>query len=342
MINYFFFIQHIEINQGEIVMKRLTSRVTGRLLLCLLTLIFHDSVLATNGHEKLKIVATVSPITNIVKNIGGTHVHVTGIVPDGTDSHTFEPIPSDMKILQAADLIVVNGLDLELPTLILAEKVKKTATPILQLGNPALKKEDWQYDFSFPREHGHPNPHLWLNIELVTRYAEIIKENLAALDPANKAGYLMNTATYLAKLQKLDQAIFKCVATIPENNRKLVTYHDSFAYFAPRYGMTVIAAVQPSNFSEPGPQEVINIIKQINHTGVPAIFGSEVFPSKVMKQIARESNVKFIDQLSDDELPSSPNNSFIGMMASNMIIMTKALGGDPNCMANIDASNIPF
>ncbi|WP_256207865.1 metal ABC transporter substrate-binding protein [Nitrosomonas sp. Nm166] len=285
---------------------------------------------------------TVSPITNMVQNIGGTYINVTGLVPAGTDSHTYEPAPSDVKTLRAADMIIVNGLDLELPTLILAKKIKKAGTPILQLGNRVLKEEDWQYDFSFPREHGHPNPHLWLNIELVMRYAEIIKENLIALDPANKQGYLANTATYLAKLQKLDQAIFKCVATIPESNRKLITYHDSFAYFAPRYGMTVIAAVQPADFSEPGPQEVISIIKQIRKTGVPAIFGSDVFPSKVMEQIAREANVKFIDQLSDDELPAPPNHSFIGMMVSNMTVMTEALSGNPTCMANVDASNSAF
>ncbi|WP_074719564.1 metal ABC transporter substrate-binding protein [Nitrosomonas ureae] len=322
-------------------MKFITYRITG-IFLCLLLLCLQNSVLAASAHEIPEIVTTVSPITNIVQNIGGKHIKVTGIVPDGTDSHTFEPIPSDVKILRAADMIIVNGLDLELPTLKLARKVKRPETSILQLGNLTLKEADWQYDFSFPREHGHPNPHLWLNIELVMRYAEIIKDNLITLDPANKAHYHENTVTYLTKLKKLDQAIFNCIETIPQNNRKLVTYHDSFAYFAPRYGMTVIAAIQPSDFSEPGPQEVISIIKQIRETGVPAIFGSEVFPSKVMKQIAREATAKFIDQLSDDELPAEPNNSFIGMMAGNMITMTEALGGNSTCMANIDASNIAF
>lgn len=322
-------------------MKLPTFGIT-KFFLCLLPLFFQNPILAAGADKKTEIVTTVSPITNMVQNIGGKHIKVTGIVPDGTDSHTFEPIPSDIKILQAADMIIVNGLDLELPTLNLAKKVKRPGTAILQLGNLTLKEADWRYDFSFPREHGHPNPHLWLNIELVMRYAEIIKDNLIKLDAKNKASYHENTETYLAKLKKLDQAIFKCVESIPENNRKLVTYHDSFAYFAPRYGMTVIAAVQPSDFSEPGPQEVISIIKQIRETSVPAIFGSEVFPSKVMEQIAREAKVKFVDQLSDDELPDPPNNSFIGMMARNMNIMTEALGGRSNCMANIDASNISF
>lgn len=318
----------------------LNSAVT--FFLFILTFLFHDSLLASDSREKPNVVTTVSPITNMVRNIGGVHIRVTGIVPDGVDSHTFEPIPSDIKTLQAADLIVMNGLDLELPTLKLAQKVKKAATPILQLGNRTLKEEDWQYDFSFPREHGHPNPHVWLDIELTMRYAEIIRKELSALDPANRTAYQANAATYLGKLQKLDQAIFACVETIPEKNRKLITYHDSFAYFAPRYGMTVIAAVQPADFSEPGPQEVMNIIKQIKKTGVPAIFGSEVFPSKVMEQIAREANVKFIDQLSDDELPAPPHHSFIGMMAGNVAIMTEALGGNPDCMAKIDTGNIGF
>lgn len=313
------------------------------ILICgVLALFFHHSLLASDSRHKPNVVTTVSPITNIVQNIGGIHIRVTGIVPGGVDSHTFEPVPSDIKTLQAADLIVMNGLDLELPTLILAEKVKKATASILQLGNRALKEEDWRYDFSFPREHGHPNPHVWLNIALVMRYAEIVKDQLIAMDPVNTASYQQNAAIYLAKLQKLDQAIFKCVESIPENNRKLVTYHDSFAYFAPRYGMTVIAAIQPSDFSEPGPQEVISIIKQIRETGVPAIFGSEVFPSKVMAQIARESKAKFVDQLSDDALPAAPNHSFIGMMVHNMTIITEALGGNPTCVANIDASNIPF
>ena len=315
---------------------------SAAMLLYALALFFHHSLLAAEGSAKPNVVTTVSPITNMVRNIGGIHIKVTGIVPDGADSHTFEPIPSDIKTLQAADLIVMNGLDLELPTLKLAQKVKKAATPVLQLGNRALKEEDWRYDFSFPREHGHPNPHVWLDIELAMRYAEIIRDQLAALDPANKAVYRANAAIYLGKLQQLDQAIFACVGTIPKENRKLVTYHDSFAYFAPRYGMTVIAAVQPADFAEPGPREVMDIIKQIKKTGVPAIFGSEVFPSKVMEQIAREANVKFVDQLSDDELPAPPHHSFIGMMAGNVAIMTEALGGNPDCMAKADTSNIGF
>lgn len=290
--------------------------------------------------KKLNVVTTVAPITNIVRNVGAGYISVTGIVPDGTDSHTFEPVPSDVRILAEADIIIVNGLSLELPTVKLAEKVKKAETPVIQLGNRTLREEDWRYDFSFPREHGHPNPHLWPNIALAMRYAEIIRDSLITLDSRNKEGYIANTTAYLDKLQKLDDAIFDCVKSIPEKNRKLVTYHDSFAYFAPRYGMKVIAAIQPASFSEPGPQDVIRIIKQIEAEKVPAVFGSEVFPSKAAEQIARETGARFIDQLSDDELPALPHHSFIGMMVNNMAIMTEALGGNPGCVADIDTRDI--
>lgn len=311
-----------------------------RLLLIILFLFDAGPSAAASG--KLKIVTTVAPITDIVRNVGAGYVDVTGIVPEGTDSHTFEPVPTDAKILGAADIIIVNGLHLELPTLKLAENVRKSSTPILRLGDRTLKEEDWRYDFSFPREQGHPNPHLWLNIALAMRYAEIIRDEMATLDPANKDGYARNTAAYLTALEKLDKRIFACVETIPARNRKLVTYHDSFSYFAPRYGMIVVAAIQPSDFSEPGPQEVIRIIKQIRKEEVPAIFGSEVFPSKVMKQIARETGVKFVDQLSDDHFPAAPNDSFIGMMSNNVAIMTGALGGTPSCMADGKAGGVAY
>jgi len=299
---------------------------------------------ATSGGT-LHVVTTVAPITNIVRNVGGRYIDVTGVVPEGTDSHTFEPAPTDAKLLSGADLIIVNGLDLELPTVKLANKVKRPDVKIISLGERTITRKQWQYDFSFPKAKGHPNPHLWPNVAYGMRYAEITRDELSKLDPAHADGYAANTKAYLAKLKKLDDATFACVKSIPEKNRKLVTYHDSFAYFAPRYGMQVIAAVQPSDFSEPSPREVMSIIDQLKKVKVPAIFGSEVFPSKVLKQIAHETGSKYIDQLADDELPGkpgAPEHSYIGLMANDMNIMTEALGGAHQCAADVDPTDLPI
>ncbi len=320
-------------------MKKPSLQLLRRLIFAALCLILYP-VHAERTNKNLHIVTTVPPITNIVENIGGSLITVTGIVPNGMDSHTFEPVPTDAKTLANADIIIVNGLNLEVPTIKLAEKVKKTDTPIVHLANETLPEEAWQYDFSFPKEHGNPNPHLWPNIALTIRYAEIIRDRLAEYDPRHADSYTTNASTYIAKLTRLDQAIFACVGTIPESNRKLVTYHDSFAYFAPRYGMEVIAAIQPASFTEPGPRDIVHIIEQIKREKILAIFGSEVFPSKIMAQIARESGAVFVDALSDDELPEKPNHSFIGMMVNNITIITEALGGNPACASHVDTSNL--
>jgi len=292
---------------------------------------------------KLEIITSVAPITNIVQNIVGDRGNVVGIVPEGVNSHTFEPAPSDAKSLRRADLIIMNGLHLELPTIKLAESVKKQKTKIVHLGDLTVTPADWKFDFSFPKDKGHPNPHLWPNVKLAMKYAEFSRDALIEVDPSSAEIYRKNTKAYLKKLSKLDEAIFECVKAIPANQRKLVTYHDSYAYFAPRYGMSVIGAIQPADFSEPTPREVIRIIKQLRKEKVPAVFGSEVFESKILEQIAKEAGAKFIDQLADDDLPGQPgdkNHSFIGMMVSNMEIMSDALGGNPQCVANVDVTNI--
>lgn len=293
---------------------------------------------------KLNVVATVSPITNIVYNIGGDRINLSGLVPEGVNSHTFEPAPSIVRKLARADLIFVNGLDLEAPTLRLAEANKKPDTEVILLGEQTIKPEEYLYDFSFPKEAGSPNPHLWPNPLYALRYAEIIRDALVRRDALNADYYNDNFESFKARLEALDIDIMSTLASIPESNRKLLTYHDSWAYFAPRYGMTIIGAIQPADFAEPSAREMANLIRQLQNENVPAIFGSEVFPSPVLAQIAREAGVQFVDTLRDDDLPGAPgdaNHSYIGLLVEDVRIMAASLGGDPRLIANFDTSNIP-
>jgi ABC-type Zn uptake system ZnuABC Zn-binding protein ZnuA len=291
----------------------------------------------------LKIVTTVSPITNIAYNIAGDKAQIAGIVPEGVNSHTFEPAPSDAKVLAQADLIFANGLKLEEPTLKLAEANLKQGAEIVLLGEQTIAPEQYVYDFSFPKEAGSPNPHLWPNPAFALRYAEIMRDTLAKRDPANAPYYSANYDAFAGRIAALEDAIKATVASIPEQNRKLLTYHDSWAYFAPIYGMTVIGAIQPSDFAEPSAKDIADLIQQIRAEQVPAIFGSEVFPSPVLEQIARETGAKYVDDLRDDDLPGipgEPQHSYLGLMAANMDVMAKALGGDPSIIAKLDTSNV--
>lgn len=299
---------------------------------------------AVDPVSKLNVVTTVSPITSIVYNIAGDRITLHGIVPEGVNSHTFEPAPSDAQILSRADLIFVNGLHLEEPTLALAEANLKEGAEIVLLGEQTITPEEYVYDFSFPKDAGSPNPHLWPNPFHALSYAEIVRDTLTKRDAANADYYSANYDAFAKRITALDEAIKAVVASIPEANRKLLTYHDSWAYFAPVYGMTVVGAIQPSDFAEPSAKDVADLITQIKTEKVPAIFGSEVFPSPILEQIAKESGAQYVDNLRDDDLPGQPGeatHSYLGLMVENMKVMASALGGDPSLIADFDASNIP-
>ena len=290
---------------------------------------------AFDDDEQLNVATTVAPISSIVRNVGGTRIDLHGVVPDGTNSHTFEPAPSDAALLAAADLVIVNGLALEDPTIELAEANLRPGAEIYSLGEQTIAREEWAFDFSFPEAAGDPNPHLWVNVPYAMKYAELVYLALAERDPVNAGYYAHNLERYLAVLARLDAGIAAAVQTVPEANRRLLTYHDSYAYFARHYGMIVIGAAQPSDFSEPSPREVAGLIDQIRETGVPAVFGSEVFPSDVLEQIAAEAGAAYVDGLRDDDPPGDPGHTYVGMMLANMELMIPALGGTVEALAGL-------
>jgi ABC-type Zn uptake system ZnuABC Zn-binding protein ZnuA len=292
---------------------------------------------------KLKVVTTVAPHADLVREIAGDRVDLVQMIPDGTDSHTFEPRPSDARYLQAADLIVLNGLHLETPTQRLADANKRPDTPYLILGDSTIAQSDWIFDASFPASKGDPNPHLWLNVAYAKNYALLIKNQLSQMDPDNADYYAANYQTLAGRMDQLDQAIYAAVQALPDNNRKLLTYHDSWAYFGRRYGMDVIGAIQPSDFSDPSPREVAALIDQIRQYQVPTIFGSEVYPSKVLEVIGRETGARYVDSLRDDELPGSPDSAshtYLGLMLEDMRTMFGDLGGPADMFDGIDPSRI--
>jgi len=289
-------------------------------------------------NDKLNVATTVAPVSSIVRNIGGTRIDLYGIVPDGVNSHTFEPAPSDAAILSRADLVIVNGLELAELTIALAEANLKEGAVVYRLGEGMITEEEYAYDFSFPEDGGKPNPHLWVNVPFAQRYAELTAGWLSERDPANADYYAENLRRYNGLLTSLDAAIMAAVQTTPEGNRKLVTYHDSYAYFARQYGMTVVGAIQPSDFSEPSARDVAQLIEQIREEEVPAVFGSEVFPSDVLEQVADETDAVYIDQLRDDAPPGDPNapeHTYVGMMLRNMDLMVPAHGGTVDSLVGI-------
>lgn len=283
----------------------------------------------------VRVVSTVAPITNLVGLIAGNiGPIVQGLIPEGTNSHTFEPPPSSVATLENADIIFINGMNLEDPTLDLA-KANASKAVICELGSSSLAESDWIYDFSFPKEGGKPNPHLWTNPPNVLPFLSTIRNVLVNADPANIDKYDENYVIASRLVMNLDEAMKVSTETIPANDRNLLTYHDAYAYFARHFGYEVIGAIQPQSFEEPSPSDIAALIDQVKSKKVKAVFGSEVFPSPVLEQIGKETGVRYIDVLRDDDLPGEPgeaDHSWAGLMKFNYITIVEALGGDATAL----------
>lgn len=290
----------------------------------------------------LNVVTTVAPITSIVASVAGDRARVRGLVPEGADSHTFEPPPSAAKALARADVVFVNGLKLDDPTRDLARANAKKGAEVVELGNLTLTPDQYVFDFSFPRSGGRPNPHLWTDPPYARDYARIVRDTLARRDPAHAADFAANYAGFAAQADQLDEAMRTASATVPKPD--LLTYHDAYAYVAQHYGWTVIGAIQVSSFEDPSPKEVAALIRQVRQVGVPAIFGSEVFPSKVLAQIGSEAGVRYVDTLRDDDLPGKPGDpehSWLGLMKFDFVTMVTNLGGDASALQAVSVAVPP-
>ena len=347
---------------------------------------------AQSQRERLRVVASISPVTNIVYNIGGDRIDLDGILPPGVDPHTFEPRPSDAVKLAQADLIFVNGMGLDESTMKLAQANLQEGSEIIQLAAAVAEPDELIYGLEHHHGHGEeeghdddedghaeeeghddddeeghaeeeghdddddredddehddgekgaPDPHLLLDPNFVIRYAKVVCVNLAAHDPDNDEFYRANLDEFTARLLALDEAIRATTATIPAENRRLLTYHDSFGYFGRRYGYTIVGAIQPADAFEPSAQEVAALIEQLRAEGVPAIFGSALFYADVLEQISRETGAA-VSSLLDEDLPGvpgDPEHTYIGMMVENMRTLARSLGGDPSLMDGVEVGNV--
>ena len=295
--------------------------------------------------RKVRIVTTVAPITSLVAGIAGDgNIQINGIIPEGTNSHTYEPPPSAAAQVENADVVFVNGLGLEDPTIDLVANVAPNAI-VCEIGTAILPRNNWLFDFSFPEEGGKPNPHIWTNPPMVLNMITVIRDVLVAIDPDNMAKYDDNYVKMSQLISGLDAAMIEASATVPEASRKLLTYHDAYAYFAVHFKYQVIGAIQPQSFEEPSTKDIADLIKQVKEEGVKAVFGSEVFPSPVLEQIGKEAGVRYVDVLRDDDLlgkPGDSEHSWADLMKFNYVTMVEALGGDASALEKFKtASGIP-
>lgn len=271
------------------------------------------------AQDKLKVVTSASIFHDMTTNIGKDRIELKNIVPVGGDPHLHEPIPRDAQIVQAAELILVNGLSFEgwINELIANSGTKATVKTITE-GVKAIRSLDYSNS---------SDPHAWMSAKNGLIYVDNIAEALSKADPANADFYNQNAASYKKELEALHEEILKDISTIPKDKRVLITSHDAFQYFGNAYGLKLEAIVGISTESDAQTSDIVRITKAIKEYNVPAIFIENTINPAMLQQIAKDNNVAiggelFADSLGDAE---SEGSTYIGMLRSNAKVISNAL-----------------
>jgi manganese/iron transport system substrate-binding protein len=300
------------------VLKRLMGIVAAGLLL-------GGCAVSGNGDEAERpmVLATSTILKDWTEAIAGDEVQVEGILEPGEDPHIYEPVPLDNQIIEEADLIFYNGYNLE-PGLI--KLIKSSASGTTFAVGEVIEPLSYNY-----KDRQEPDPHVWGDAEHAIAMVNAIRDQLTKLSPEDKAKFAVNAETLTKALRKVDGWITQQVATIPQNNRQLVTTHDAFQYYAQAYGLEVTGTlIGLSTEEQPSAQTVKRLADDIRKAKVPAIFAETTINPALITTVAREAGVKLSGrQLYSDSLgvPDSEADTYIKMLIANTQTIVEALGG---------------
>ena len=262
-----------------------------------------------SSESRLTVVATTTVFADIVHNVGGDRVSVGSIIPAGVGPEDYEPKPDDAKQLAGADLIVSNGVGLDdfLDKLLQASGEEQATRLVLGDGIPTISVD------------GEPNPHFWLDPSLVAgHYVPAIAAALSRLDPAGAQTYAADAASYTTQLEALDAANKAAFARIPAANRKLVTFHDAFPYFAAHYGFELIGVILPNVGQEPSASQLAELVAKVKAAHVKAVFSEAQFNAKLAHTLAEEAGItNVVTTLYNDTVGPPPSDTYLKMMAWN-------------------------
>lgn len=287
------------------------------------------------GSGGVRVVATNSILGDLVENVGGGNVDLTTLVGPNGDAHTFEPAPSDNAELAEAGVVFQNGLGFE-PWLgdlyessgSEAERVVVT-DGIEPLPIAAGEHGHEDEDAHAAGEAGGLDPHVWHDVDNTVVMVKAIRDALSEADPANARAYEKNAGRYISELAALDAGVREEVASIPEENRVLFTSHDTFGYFAERYGFEVDTALASASTEagDPSAGQTARLVEEVEESGVPAIFADNVSDAGVMEGIASEAGVELAPPLYTDALggPGSRGGTYVEMVRYNVSVMSEAL-----------------
>ncbi|MEY3628259.1 MAG: hypothetical protein RLY91_25 [Pseudomonadota bacterium] len=278
--------------------------------------------------QPLPVVTSFSILADLVKVIGGSHVEVTSLVGPNADAHVFDPTPADAKRLAGAKLVVINGLGFEgwMDRLIKSSGYRGSVT-VASRGVKTIQEAA-----GHGHQHGHSHshaadPHAWQNPLNVKQYVQNIRLALAAAKPAAAQEFEQRAQAYSRDLDALDQSIRERLKPIPVAQRRIVTSHDAFGYFAAAYNVKFYPLQGLSTGSEPSAADVVRIIDQIKKNKVTAIFVENISDARVLERITKESGARIGGTLYADALsePGTAVDTYLKLIEHNAATIIKGL-----------------
>ncbi|KJV28144.1 iron ABC transporter substrate-binding protein [Pantoea sp. SM3] len=251
--------------------------------------------------DKLKVVTTFTVIADMAKNVAGDAAEVTSITKPGAEIHEYQPTPGDIRRAQGADLILVNGFNLELWFSRFYQRLKNVPEVTVTEGIQPLGITEGPYN-------GKPNPHAWMSPDNALIYVDNIRKALQKYDPANAAIYQANAERYKAQIQQTLAPMRAAIDQLPENQRWLVTSEGAFSYLARDLGLKELY-LWPINADQQGtPQQVRKVIDAVRANPIPTIFSESTISAKPAEQVAREAGIHYggvlyVDSLSNSDGP---------------------------------------
>jgi manganese/iron transport system substrate-binding protein len=246
-----------------------------------------------------KVLTTFTILADMARNVAGEVAGVASVTKPGAEIHGYEPTPQDIVAAQSADLVLWNGLNLELWFERFFEKVQRVPRAVLTEGIEPMSITEGPYT-------GKPNPHAWMAPANAVIYVENIRRALVNLDPANEAAYTNNASVYVEKIKSMDAPVRRKLEQIPPAQRWLATSEGAFSYLCRNYGLKQLY-LWPINADAQGtPQQVQHVIDMIRKNKIPVIFSESTVSDKPARQVARETGAKYggvlyVDSLTDEK-----------------------------------------
>jgi ABC-type Zn uptake system ZnuABC Zn-binding protein ZnuA len=293
------------------------------------------SARATAAAESAPVVAVESFLADIARQVAGNRMQVRSLIPLGMEPHGYEPTPQDIAAVASARMLIVNGAGLEsfLARLLANVRDKRPVVDASAglVSRTAREGEVLEGGAIATGPSAEPDPHFWLDPVMAERYVTNIRDGFVSLDPAGEKTYAANADAYVAKLRELDRWIAAQVAGLPQAERRLVTNHESFGYFADRYGFRIIGTVIPSVSTDASPtaQQMARLVDGLKASRAKAVFLETGANPQLARQVAREAGITVVTELFTHSLSdaSGPAPSYLAMMRYDVKAIIAALGG---------------